>query len=203
MSIALTNTQNTMGVRTLHGTANLIPHQQVRRLLPAAPLPGPRAAESPVHPTLHGMGAVQYYESDGLVHAVGPARVIEQIRPVQATTNPNGTGSQVPTGVIYNPISVYNAGVAEAVPTDTNVSPTTIAQIQPASQPGYLVVTSGGGTAAQAPSSTQAAAAATTPDYVSEITAYLSQSTLISAVPNWVTLAGLTFLGLMLLRGKK
>lgn len=188
MSIAIVNTKNTMGVRTLSGYTM---HSINRG--PAEP--GPRPANHPVR-GIAGMGAAQNIlvgrvgrPTNEIVHYQGP--------PMPAsTTQSTSTPSQNPTGSIvssYSDLSaVVNPAVANTVAPAAN--PTSIATVAPSSQPGYVVVQSGG----------------TSPDYVSEIEAWLTSPSLLAslspslAIPNWIPALAITVgVAMMFSKGKR
>jgi hypothetical protein len=198
MSVAIVNTQNNLGLRTLRA----YDPRNVRRG-PAEP--GPSAAANPV--TLHGVPmydivhSVQFpfgppiAPSDGSVSPIVHPVVFAAAPP---TANPNGTASQSPTGSIIDATKPINAQINPSVATQIAPAPnpTAVATMGPATQPGYVVVTSGGGTIANTPGAS--------PDYFAEVEAWLTQNTLISAVPNWVPLVGVAvLLGFVWGGGKK
>jgi len=198
MSIAIVETKNTMGVRTLTG-------YQISQVERGPAEPGPRMANNPVHGHgMRGMGAA--------------ARVINQVvRPTSplamqphrtyfstgddpnvvpysappATSNPpqNPTGSAVSS---YTELSqAINPAVANTVAPAAN--PTSVASVAPASSSGYVVVQSG----------------ATNPDYFTDITGYLESNSLLASlsaslnVPNWIPI-GVVALGVLyMMSGKR
>lgn len=213
MSIAIANTQNNLGMRTLAAY-----NPRFVRRGPAEP--GPRSAENPVvlgaipmmpnflvarsgidsgyqDPILYGRPV----NSSGPVFASGfgpaPAPVSTPVQATPPTLNANGTASQSPTGSIVNAaLPLHELGVPSiATQISPATTPTATATIAPASQPGYVVITSGGGTTAnQTPAS---------PDYFAELEAWLTSNSLISAVPNWVPVVGVAVLLGFVWRGGK
>jgi len=192
MSIAIVNTKNTMGVRTLGG----YPLVSVARG-PAEP--GPRLANHPVRGIAgHGMGAAQDFmvasasrPVSDLVHYRAPAMPYQTGNPQNTSTPPqNPTGSAVSS---YTELSAaVNPAVANTVAPAAN--PTSVATVAPSTQPGYVIVQSG---------------ATSSPDYVSEIEQWLMSTSLLAsispslAIPNWIPALGIAFAAMMMMKGKK
>lgn len=179
MSIAITNTETTIGRRTLGAY-----HR--RNVYRAPAEPDPRAAAN-VARRLSGMGII--YPNGGAA-PIPPIRIGEanfSTSPVPPTTNRSGTASQAPTGVVLSPSQSLGAP-AVSQQQAPSVIPTSVATIAQGPGPGYVTISSGGGTVAN-PS----------PDYVAEVTAWLTETNIaqalgISGIPNYVPLIGAALL---------
>lgn len=193
MSIAIVNTKNTMGVRTLGG--------YVLQSVPRGPAePGPRLANHPVRGIArYGLGAVPngfLLDAPGrptkdIVHYMAPPMPGQE----QQTT-PTSTPPQNPTGSAVSSYTELSAAIAPSVATmiAPAANPTSIATVAPSTAPGYVVVNSG---------------AAASPDYVSEIEAWLTSTTLLAsispslAIPNWIPALVIAVGTMYMLKGKK
>jgi hypothetical protein len=196
VSIAIVNTQNTMGVRTLSG-------YQLRPVWRGPAEPGPRAANHPVQ-GLQGwqhnmgtLGAPAMPRGEG-AKSFGPA-IFHPVTPppVPAPAGSSAAPSQAPTGSVVSSYTELTAAIAPSTATQIAPAPnpTAIAVAPPASTPGYVVVQSGGGTSSE--------------DYISEIEAWLSSNSLLATIspslniPNWIPALGVGLVFALILSGKK
>src|SRR5579863_6688493 len=131
MSIAITSTQNTMGVRRLSGYA-------IRPVWRGPAEPGPRAANHAV--TMRGLGAqaasqaAAYPSQPGneLRHAMFPW---DTPQPAPSTSS---QPSQNPTGSVVSSYTELSSAIAPSVAQTVApaVNPTSAATVAPASTPG-------------------------------------------------------------------
>lgn len=196
MSIAIAPTLNTMGVRRLSGYA-------IQPVWRGPAEPGPRAANHVVTGMAgYGLGNGNGTAAPRSVPIPSGARPTNDVRHVilDAEASQPGTSSmpsQSPTGSIVSSYSELSAQIAPSVAQTISpaANPTSVATVASAAQPGYVVVSSG---------------AAASPDYVSDIEAWLTSTSLLAtidpsiAIPNWIpALAIGGIFAMIMTRGKK